>query len=73
MAANLGFMAFVVSDATVAFERQGTKSVFPPDLVHEVSLASLQGEFATIVTTGEIVARLESGQNLEGALFPNQA
>jgi nicotinamidase-related amidase len=56
MAANLGFNVFVVSDATVAFERSGVNSTYPPDIVHEVSLASLRGEFAVIATAAEIIA-----------------
>jgi nicotinamidase-related amidase len=51
MAANLGFDATIVADATVAFARQGLKELFPADLVHEVSLASLNKEFAKVLTT----------------------
>lgn len=55
MAANLGFSVGIVSDATVAFDRQGVHSTYPANLVHDVSLASLNGEFATIMTTEEVV------------------
>lgn len=52
MAANLGFDTYVVSDATAAFDRRGQDgTAYPAALVHEVSLASLSGEFATILDT----------------------
>ena len=42
MAADLGFDVTVVSDATVAFQRVSiTGKIFYPNLVHEVSMASL--------------------------------
>jgi nicotinamidase-related amidase len=59
MGANLGFNVSVVSDATVAFERQGANEIFPPDLVHDVSLASLKNEFASIVTSNKIIEAIE--------------
>jgi nicotinamidase-related amidase len=54
MGANLGYQVTVVSDATFAFERKlpdGRR--FSAEEVHLVSLASLSGEFAKIVTTEE--------------------
>jgi nicotinamidase-related amidase len=66
MAANLGFRVAVAADATVAFARQGSKGLIDPDLVHEVSLASLRGEFAFIATSNEIITSLEAAQNLDG-------
>ena len=54
MAANLGFKVFLVSDATATFERRGiTSELYPADLVHAVSLASLAHEFAELKTTEE--------------------
>ena len=67
MAANLGFRVVVVADATVAFARQGNGGLINPDLVHEVSLASLRGEFAVIASAAEVTALLKSG-NLDGLL-----
>lgn len=56
MGANLGFEVTVISDATVTFERQGSSGeIFPAELVHEVNLASLRGEFATVITTADII------------------
>lgn len=55
MAGNLGFDTYVVADATAAFARRGPDGrVFDPQLVHDVALASLHGEFATVVTTREL-------------------
>lgn len=51
MAENLGFTAYVVSDATAAFAAEGPEGKrYSADEIHSVSLASLQGEFAQVVT-----------------------
>lgn len=56
MAGNLGFETTVVSDATATFDLQGLDGrLFKAETVHAISLASLQGEFATIKTTAEIL------------------
>jgi hypothetical protein len=52
MAGNLGFDSFVVSDATATFNRKGLEGQnYPADLIHATALASLNDEFARIVTT----------------------
>lgn len=54
MAANLKFQVAVISDAVVSFERRSISGgVINPDIVHEVSLASLSKEFAMIKSTRE--------------------
>lgn len=59
MAGNLGFKTYVVSDATATFDRLGPDGrLFPAEQVHDVSLASLHGEFATVTTTAEVLSRL---------------
>ena len=56
MAGNLGFEAFVVSDATATFGRRDFHGAWrTADEVHAMSLANLDGEYATIVTTEEII------------------
>jgi nicotinamidase-related amidase len=56
MAANLGFRTYVVNDATATFDLTGPDGThYPAQLVHDVTLASLHGEFATIVTTAEVL------------------
>jgi len=52
MAGNLGFDTFLVSDATATFNKKGVEGQnYPAELIHETALASLNGEFARIVTT----------------------
>lgn len=52
MAGNFGFDTFLVSDATATFNKKGIDGQnFSAELIHETALASLNGEFATIVTT----------------------
>jgi nicotinamidase-related amidase len=51
MASNLGFDTFVVSDATATFNRKGLEGQnYPAELIHATALASLNEEFARIVT-----------------------
>lgn len=57
MAGDLGFKTFVVDDATACHEHQGYDGkYYPPETVHAVALVSLQGEFATIVSTDQVLA-----------------
>jgi nicotinamidase-related amidase len=52
MAGNLGFDTFLVADATATFNKKGLEGQnFPAELIHATALASLNVEFATIVTT----------------------
>jgi nicotinamidase-related amidase len=52
MAGNFGYDTFVVSDATATFNKKGTDGQnYPAELIHQTALASLNEEFATIVTT----------------------
>jgi nicotinamidase-related amidase len=49
MASNLGFSSNVLSDATATFDRIGADgAAYPADQVHQISLASLHGEFAQV-------------------------
>ena len=52
MAGNLGYETYLVADATATFNRTGPAGQnYPAELIHEMALASLSKEFATIVTT----------------------
>jgi len=52
MAGNLGYETFLVADATATFDKKGLDGQnYPAELIHETALASLNKEFATIVTT----------------------
>ncbi len=59
MAANLGFRTFVVSDATFTHDRTGPDgTTIPAGVVHRVELATLHGEFATVVRSAELLGKL---------------
>lgn len=59
MAGNLGFETYVVSDATATFERTGPGGKpFTAEQIHEISLVSLHGEFATVADANAIVKLL---------------
>lgn len=52
MAGNLGYETFLVADATATFNKKGIDGQnYPAELIHETALASLNNEFATVVTT----------------------
>lgn len=59
MAGNLGFETYVVSDATATFDRVGPRGApFTAERIHEISLVSLHGEFATVADSREILKLL---------------
>ena len=52
MGGNFGFDTFIVSDATATFNKKGLQGqIYPAELIHDTALASLNKEFATIVST----------------------
>lgn len=56
MAGNLGFDTIVVEDATATFDRVGHDGThYPAETIHAMSLSNLNGEFATIVKTGQLL------------------
>ena len=61
LAANLGFVTYLVSDATCTFDRVDpmTKEVYPAELVHRIHLASLNNEFAKVIDTKSVLELLE--------------
>ena len=59
MASNLGFWVFVVSDATATFNRIKNDINYEADIIHEINLVSLHKEFATILTTKDVIEQLE--------------
>ncbi len=57
MAANLGFCVTLAGDACHACERVGPDGEWhSAEIMHRVNLASLNGEFAAVRTTDEIIA-----------------
>jgi nicotinamidase-related amidase len=56
MAGNYGYDTVVVSDATAAFRSKGLNGeTIPAQLVHDVSLATLNREFAEVLSTRDIL------------------
>lgn len=52
MAGNFGYNTFLISDATATFNKKGLNGQeFSADTIHETALASLNEEFAQVVTT----------------------
>jgi nicotinamidase-related amidase len=59
MAGNLGFDARVVEDATWTFDRVGPHGErHAAQVVHQMTLANLHGEFAEIVRARDVIATL---------------
>jgi len=59
MAGNLGFDTFVVADATATFNKKGFDGQnYSAELIQETALASLNKEFATVVTTDFLKQRI---------------
>ncbi|MFN3789850.1 cysteine hydrolase family protein [Massilia sp.] len=59
MAGNLGFDTYFVADATATFERTGPDGRhYTAEQMHDTALASLHGEFATVVWSQEVLAAL---------------
>ncbi|MEM0159084.1 MAG: cysteine hydrolase family protein [Thermoplasmataceae archaeon] len=56
MSGNMGYRTIVVQDATASFESHDLNGMaIPPDTVHEISLATIRGEFAQILKTAEVL------------------
>ena len=56
MASNLGFDTWFIADATATHARAG----FDAETMHRTALASLDGEFAEVMTADEAVSRLRA-------------
>ena len=61
MAGNMGFDAKLVRDATWTFDRTGPDGDrYTAEQIHAMTLANLSGEFAEIVTSSNVIARIGS-------------
>jgi nicotinamidase-related amidase len=66
MAANFGYETVVVSDATATFDRKDQHDeFFSADLIHRTSLASLNDEFATILSTKELLQKIDNASTIK--------
>jgi nicotinamidase-related amidase len=61
MAGNLGFAAWVVSDATATFDRVGPDGIqYPAEQIHAIALSDLHGEFGVVVDTATVLAAMQT-------------
>jgi nicotinamidase-related amidase len=59
MSGNLGFETYLISDATAAFGMEDQDGrYYDPEIIHNVSLATLNDEFATILSTEQLLTML---------------
>lgn len=59
MAGNFGYDTYLVSDATATFNKKGTNGEnYSAEIIHETALASLHGEFATVVPTRLVIGAI---------------
>jgi nicotinamidase-related amidase len=55
MASDYGYHTYVISDATAAFRTQALNGdTYLAETVHQLSLASINKEFATVLSTKEL-------------------
>ena len=55
MAGNYGYNTYLISDATACFNRVGIDGEhFSSDVIHKTALASLNGEFATVIDSKKL-------------------
>lgn len=60
MAGNLGYQTYVVSDATATFDKVDFDGQLrSAEEVHALSLANLQGEYATVVSSAQLLAEIQ--------------
>lgn len=59
MAGNLGYETYLISDATATFDRVGINGEkYDSELVHLTTLASLNEEFAEVINTEDLLAKI---------------
>ncbi len=59
MAGNFGFNTILVGDATAAFDRTGVDGTgYSAQIIHDTTIATLNGEFATVLNTKDVLASL---------------
>lgn len=64
MAGNFGFDTYLAGDAAATFERHGPDGAhYTAQQMHDIALASLHKEFATVLPTADLLARLRNSEN----------
>ncbi|MBV8251045.1 MAG: cysteine hydrolase [Chitinophaga sp.] len=58
MAGNYGYKTYVIHDATATFDKTGINGVhYDAETIHQTTLASINQEFADVVSTADIISR----------------
>ena len=61
MSGNLGFKTYLISDATAAFGmKDENNTYYNAETIHNVSLATLHSEFATVITTEKLINKFSN-------------
>ena len=56
MAGNYGYETILIDDATATFDRIGLHGeIYPSEIVHQISIANLKDEFATVINTAQLL------------------
>lgn len=56
MAGNFGYETYLISDATATFDKKGVDGQnFSAEMIHETALASLNGEFARVLSRAALL------------------
>ena len=73
MAGNLGFDTYLVHDGCATTNRVGPDGVdHDPELVHQMTVANLHGEFCTAITGADAVGLLDSDNSTLGRMQGNE-
>ncbi|MBT2659222.1 cysteine hydrolase [Bacillus sp. ISL-18] len=61
MSGNLGFKTYLISDATASFGiKDENNTYYNAETIHNVSLATLHNEFATVITTEKLINKFSN-------------
>lgn len=64
MAGNMGFDTYLVHDCCATTNRVGPDGTdYDPDLVHNLSVANMHGEFCTAITTDDALSLIDKDAN----------
>ncbi len=59
MAGNYGFETILIEDAVATFPKKGVDgTLYSAQLIHDTAIASLKDEFATILSTSQVIKQL---------------
>ena len=63
MASNLGYRTILVADGTATFERRSADNKpVGPEIIHQIHLLSLQGEFAEVLDTDVVLSLTDKNE-----------